>query len=228
MSKKITALFVFGLVLGSLAFAQNLQDNEYYRKSVEFANLSQQALDKGEYVESAEYARQSQEYAALSKKYIEEMLFALRARNSYFAAKARLDAADRARLRNREPDLYAEAAGVFKSATKKFNAKDWNNSIPESRRVVELLKDFESRLGNRPPERGGLAAFYEVKLNPGRRDCLWRIAGFDFVYGDSFQWKRLYDANKEKFPEPGNPDLIEPGMILKIPSIRGETRSGTR
>jgi nucleoid-associated protein YgaU len=99
--------------------------------------------------------------------------------------------------------------------------------------VVELLRDFESRYpiaaaqaGLPPPS--GLAALYEVKLIPHRRDCLWRIAEYDFVYGDPYQWRRLYEANKDKFPQPDNPDLIEPGMILIIPPIRGEQRSGTR
>jgi hypothetical protein len=27
-------------------------------------------------------------------------------------------------------------------------------------------------------------------------------------------------------PQPSNPDLIHPGMILDIPSIRGESREG--
>jgi hypothetical protein len=27
-------------------------------------------------------------------------------------------------------------------------------------------------------------------------------------------------------PDPANPDLIEPGMVIDIPSIRGETREG--
>jgi nucleoid-associated protein YgaU len=91
--------------------------------------------------------------------------------------------------------------------------------------VLELLRDFESRY---PASQSGLAASYEVKLNLQQRDCLWRIAGFDFVYGDPRQWPRLYEANKDKFPQPDNPNLIKPGMILTIPPLRGEARSGTR
>jgi nucleoid-associated protein YgaU len=74
----------------------------------------------------------------------------------------------------------------------------------------------------------GLAAFYRVKLNPAKRDCLWRIAGFDYIYGNPWEWKRLYQANKDSFPDPNNPDLILPDMILTIPPIKGEARSGTR
>jgi nucleoid-associated protein YgaU len=214
--------------------AQSLENNEYYRKSVEFAGLSEKALDEGRYAESAEYARQSQEYAALSKKYIEELLLAYRARSAFVAAKARLDQATRANLRNRAAEVYDEAEKYFRSAETRFNEKQYAQSIPDSNQVVELLRDFESRYPSRQIAESpaafaeGPAAFYEVKLNPQRRDCLWRIAEFDFVYGDPLQWGRLYEANKDAFPDPNNPHLILPGMILRIPPIRGETRSGTR
>jgi nucleoid-associated protein YgaU len=39
-------------------------------------------------------------------------------------------------------------------------------------------------------------------------------------------WKVLYNANKSKMPDPNNPDLIEPGMVIDIPSVKGETREG--
>ncbi|MDR1930724.1 MAG: hypothetical protein LBQ44_08860 [Treponema sp.] len=75
---------------------------------------------------------------------------------------------------------------------------------------------------------GTLAAEYEVKYNPARRDCLWRIAGYTFIYGDPREWRHLYDHNKSSFRYPDNPDLIYPGQILEVPSINGEIRSGRR
>lgn len=53
---------------------------------------------------------------------------------------------------------------------------------------------------------------YKVKYRPERRDCLWRIAG-EF-YEKPIQWKKIYNANKEKI---NDPDLIWPNMLLKIP-----------
>jgi len=47
------------------------------------------------------------------------------------------------------------------------------------------------------------------------------------VYNDPRKWKTLYEANKSKMPQPNNPDLIEPGMILDIPAIKGEVRQGS-
>ncbi|MDR1429824.1 MAG: hypothetical protein LBI85_05995 [Spirochaetaceae bacterium] len=227
MKKCVIVLLLLSLLCAALA-AQSLQDNEYYRQSVEYANLSQKAMDEGDYVLSREHAIKSQEYAALSREYIQAQLLIYRARSSYTAARARMNLADRTNLRNRDRALYDQSSGVFAQATREFNAEDWQNSITSSQRVLELLRDMDSRYAAVDRTDAGLAAFYKVKLNPARRDCLWRIAGFDFVYGNSWEWKRLYEANKENFPDPNNPDLIHPDMVLRIPSIRGEDRSGTR
>jgi nucleoid-associated protein YgaU len=238
---------VFVLIFVSFGIAgvraQSLEKNEYYRLSVDYANRSQQSLEDGDYARSAEYAVESQRYAELSRQYIARMLLAYQARSAYVAAKARLDKAVQWGLASWEADLYADASGAFDSGSAAYDGEDYEACIPDFRKVVELLRDFESR---RPPapapapapaaepeeaapaEETGLAAFYEVKLNLLRRDCLWRIAEFDFIYGDPHQWPRLYEANKDTFPDPDNPNLIVPGQVLKIPPIRGEQRSGTR
>ncbi|MDR0402205.1 MAG: hypothetical protein LBH35_01295 [Treponema sp.] len=152
---KKALLFPAVLFLTAGLFAQSLEKNEYYKKSVELANQSQAALEAADYDAAAEYAIESQKYAALSKQYFDEALAALR-------------------------------------------------------------------------NRGAFAAEYEVKLNPEKRDCLWRIAGFDFVYGNPGEWRRIYEHNKNTFRHPDNPDLIYPGQILEIPSLDGEPRSGRR
>jgi nucleoid-associated protein YgaU len=76
------------------------------------------------------------------------------------------------------------------------------------------------------PERVLLPAQYTVRPWNTFRDCLWNIAGRPWIYGDPTQWRLLYNANKSKMPNPDNPDLIEPGMVLDIPSIKGEERQG--
>jgi nucleoid-associated protein YgaU len=222
MKKRGIVFFLLVCMLGSGLAAQSLEKNEYYKKSLEYAELSRKAIDNGEYEQGSQYAIESQKYAELSKQYIAQMLLAYRARSAYVAAKARVTAAERLNVPSRDKNLWTEVSVYFQSATEKFNAEDYEQSIPDSRKVVELLRDIEAKYHT------GLAAFYTVKLNLQRRDCLWRIAGFDFVYGDSLQWRRLYEANKETFPEPNNPDLIIPGQVLKIPPLRGETRNGTR
>ncbi|MDR0720260.1 MAG: LysM peptidoglycan-binding domain-containing protein [Treponema sp.] len=222
MKKRYIVFLLLICMFGSGLAAQSLEKNEYYKKSVEYADLSRKAIDNGEYERGSEYAIESLKYAELSKQYIAQMLMAYRARSAYVAAKARVTIAERLNIPSRDKNLWTDVSVYFQSATEKFNAEDYEQSIPDSVKVVELLRDIESKY------QAALAASYTVKLNPARRDCLWRIAGFDFVYGDSRQWQRLYEANKDTFPDPRNPDLIRPGQVLKIPSIRGEARSGSR
>jgi nucleoid-associated protein YgaU len=69
-------------------------------------------------------------------------------------------------------------------------------------------------------------ATYTVRPWAVSKDCFWNIAGFPWVYGDPHQWKLIYNANKSKLPDPNNPDSLEPGTVLGIPSIKGEVRQG--
>ena len=55
---------------------------------------------------------------------------------------------------------------------------------------------------------------YTVRLIPGRRESLWRIAGYDFVYGDPRLWRKIWERNRELIEDP---DLILPGWHLYIP-----------
>lgn len=71
-----------------------------------------------------------------------------------------------------------------------------------------------------------LPASYTVRLIPSDRDCLSKIAGYSFVYGDRNRWTELFKANKATLKHPENEDLILPGEVLVIPSIAGEARDG--
>jgi hypothetical protein len=71
-----------------------------------------------------------------------------------------------------------------------------------------------------------LPASYTVRLIPDDRDCLSKIAGYPFVYGDRSQWPLIYRANKATLKHPENADIILQGEVLVIPSIAGETRAG--
>jgi nucleoid-associated protein YgaU len=69
--------------------------------------------------------------------------------------------------------------------------------------------------------------YYKVRLIWRNRDCFWNIAAYPFVYNNGLKWKILYDANKHKLPDINNPDLIYPGVLFEIPSLKGEKREGT-
>lgn len=230
--KRFLCISILMIIILAGISAQSLQNNEYYLKSLEYEKLSAQAMNAGEYAQSQEYAILAQQNAELSRQYIAQMLAIYRARSSLTAARARMNLANQINLKDSNPDLYNEASTFFASAENKFNNEDYDNSYTDSRKVIELLAGIDPRFVPRTEpavsNEGTLAAYYTVKLNTALRDCLWRIAGFSYIYGDPKQWRHIYDANKDSFPEPENPDLILPGMVLKIPSIRGETRSGTR
>ena len=80
-----------------------------------------------------------------------------------------------------------------------------NAKIPKKLKITEV--DISSVKGK----------FYVVQLTPTKRDCLWRIAGYDYIYNDPFKWTILYEANKKTIK---NPDLIYPKQKLIIPSLQ--------
>ena len=55
---------------------------------------------------------------------------------------------------------------------------------------------------------------YTVVYRERLKDCLWRIA--DRYYKDPWQWKKIYNANRDKIKDP---DLIYPGWVLKVPKL---------
>jgi myosin heavy subunit len=76
------------------------------------------------------------------------------------------------------------------------------------------------------------ATSYTVKLVPQNRECLYRISGYDFVFGDPAKWPYLYRSNQSiidngysRFKEKRgssckytrSADLIFPGQVLDIP-----------
>ncbi|AEF86478.1 tetratricopeptide repeat domain protein [Treponema primitia ZAS-2] len=97
------------------------------------------------------------------------------------------------------------------------------NRIAAEAAETEWLTEAEQTAVEQEEESPALAAFYRVVYG----DSLVRIAQRGYIYGDWKQWRRIYEANKAAFPRRGDPDFILPGMILRIPSINGEKRSGT-
>ncbi len=120
---------------------------------------------------------------------------------------------------NNYPELLAKGAIELDSAKVAFNAEDYANASAKARAASETFSGIA--------EFAPLPATYVVRLIPERRDCLWRIAEYPFIYNNPLKWPVLYEANKKTFRDPSNPNLIFPNQVLQIPSIKGETRSGT-
>jgi nucleoid-associated protein YgaU len=98
-------------------------------------------------------------------------------------------------------------------------------------RIRDQIRDVESLLERVKANLPDKPMAYTVREIPGRRDCLWRIAEYQEIYGDPYQWPKLYRANKsgidagyERYvrnveaPKYSRAqDLIFPGQVLDIP-----------
>jgi len=140
------------------------------------------------------------------------------AQSAIAAANEKLNLAVFRNAENNFPAELVSGKASLEAAKKAFDASDYATATEKANKAYNILAAI--------PAFAPLPATYTVRLIPGRRDCLWRIAGYSFVYNNPLKWRVLYDANKSTFKDPSNPDLIFPGQILDIPSIYGEVREG--
>ena len=229
----ILALVVLGFIATALP-AQSLLDNEYYKKGQALKAQSDAALAAGDYDAATTLAAQAEEQFGKSDAYVEEMLGRYRA-NGWLARGNELLGQTKAAGKDKSsPELFAEAADDIASAKACYDGGTYEDSIDFSKRAIETLESIPGvepvavEPVAEPVEPGApeLPATYTVRLILERRDCLWRIAGYPFVYNNPWKWKVLYEANRDILLEPDNPDLIEVGQVLTIPSIAGEVRDG--
>ena len=134
-------------------------------------------------------------------------------------AQARYDWAISKNAENNYPELIGKGGSELDAAKAAMNAEDYKGASDKARAALVTLSSIK--------EFAPLPEKYVVRLIPARRDCLWRIAEYAFIYNNPLKWPVLYEANKKTFKDPSNPDLIFPNQVLVIPSIKGETRSGT-
>ena len=214
---------LLAIAVMTLSSQSLLTDNANYKKVKDLKRLQVQAYENADYPEVIRLSEEIDRYTALLNKEIEVQLAAYRARSSLTMLNDRLAQASRWNAQKNFPTELAQGQALYDQAYKEFNTqKDYVTSLATSKRGLEIL----SVVKYIAPE-SNLPAFYVVRLLPGNTDCLWNIAGYDFIYSDPWKWKTLYAANKSKLPQEENPDLILPQMILTIPSLDGEVRSGT-
>ena len=214
----------------------SLRNNRYYMESLRLTDLAQESYEFGDYDGSARYAEEALRYAQLSDEYVALQLKIKETDDAIAAAKSRIDWAAQTGAARANPDEYGAAEQAYGEAVAYREEEAWDNAIAAAGRVVDAL----AYLGGSPPaaaktpapaaapagETPALPAQYTVRPWAVSRDCFWNIAGRPWAYGDPYKWRLLYNANKAKLPDPNNPDLIEPGMVLDIPGAQGETRKG--
>lgn len=219
--KKILLSFLF-LYCVVCAFALSYDDNEFQRKSRAYAELSRKALDEGDYTASIEYSLLSEEHARLSAEFIQKMLARVEAEQAMNKARTRYQWAKNNNAERRYPDLFGEATEALSAGDVAFSEESYDVATSCAARVLKALQGVEgdeSMFAELPET-------YEVRTWRGERDCLWNIAELPGVFGNAMEWEKLYKANKDILPGFGDPNFIVPGMILRIPSIKGEKRVG--
>ena len=256
MNRRIALILLMSLLFTIPIFAavdtdgesvpHGIRNNEYYLESVRLTKLAHETFEYGDYDASAGFAEEAIRYVQLSNEFIALQLIV--------EAKRYLDWADANNISGLYPNEYNEGKINYEvSVITHFN-EEWNESISASIVSIEILSSLEALFHGTPaamvrePSSASsasrpaaltstgtarraadgtpLPSQYTVRPWATAKDCLWNIAGYSWVYGDPWQWKVLYEANKSKLPDPNNPDLINPGMVLDIPARSGETRQG--
>lgn len=233
MKKLIPSILLIATVCIGAVQAQNLLDNESYKKAVQLRDQAHQAFSSGQYDQAAKLSQQAEVYAKQAVQVAQQLALGYRATNLLNIAKARVTYGESIKAPSRYPAEWKTAQEQLPVAQKDYDAKAFTESMTASRAVIDALKNIQPEVAaaapvaQPQPAQHVLPAYYTVRLIPNHRDCFWQIAGYPFVYGNPLKWPILYQANKKVLQDPNNPNLIQPGMVFTIPSINGEKREGT-
>ena len=217
MKKLISELTV--LVMAASIFAASYTNNTYQKLANEYTKKAEAALDAGEYEDAIEFSKKAEENAALSKAYIEMMLAKTDAEESIKLAKNQLAYAESIDAERNFPMAYTNAKEELANAESAFEGEDYAKAKEYAKACLASLDGI--RVVTPLPE------FYIVRPWAETKDCYWNISGRPYIYNNPLLWAKLYPANKQNMPKPEDPNLIHPGMKMKVPSITGEYRNGT-
>lgn len=217
MKKLFSVLFVALLTLS--VFAVSYKNNTYQKLADEYTKKAEYALDSGAYDDAVEYAKKAEENAALSEAYIKAMMARGDAENAIKMAKNQIAWAEKIDAPNTYPMAYTSAKENLANAENSFASEDFVSAKDYANACIAALDGIKQVTP--------LPEFYIVRPWAETKDCYWNISGRPYVYNNPLLWENLYQANKDGMPKPEDPNLIHPGMKMKIPSLTGEYRSGT-
>ena len=216
--KKLFSVLVVALLTLSV-FAVSYKNNTYQKLADEYTKKAEHALDAGQYDDAVEYSKKAEENAALSEAYIKMMMARVDAEDAINMAKNQIAWAEKIDAPNTFPMAYSSAKENLASAESSFSAEDYLKAEEYAKASIAALDGIS--------EVTPLPEFYIVRPWAETKDCYWNISGRPYVYNNPLLWENLYQANKDGMPKPEDPNLIHPGMKMKIPSLTGEKRSGT-
>ena len=107
-----------------------------------------------------------------------------------------------------QQNLLEQAKEVWKKGVEERNQGRYKLAAEYFQEARQLLEVFKTQAVN------PVTPLYVVRLIPERRDCLWRIAEYDYVYGNPYLWPKIWRRNRKLIQ---HPDLIHPGWKLVIP-----------
>jgi len=193
-------------------------NNPYYKESLRYKALAEEAFEYGDYDAAATYAAEALKNAQLSDEYIALQLTIKSAKDALASAKTRLEWATGIGADKTYPKQYASAQAYYDEAETALNEDRWQDSLDASKKVIDSLASVQ--------QLAPLPSRYTVRPWAQTKDCFWNISAYTFVYNDPTKWRVLYEKNKAKLRQPDNPNLIHPGLVLEIPSLYGEVRDG--
>jgi tetratricopeptide (TPR) repeat protein len=208
--------------------------NKYLDESLRLQKLANQLFAGGDYDKAAKYAVDAIQAASASDIYVKQQLKIYVVNNKMDTALQRLAWADMSEAKRYFPSEFYDAKTYYNLGLIARDAKKWDDAINNADKVIAALavvaappENLAAAQENKKMANGTpLPSQYTVRPWDTYGDCFWNIAGRSWAYGDPRRWPILYQANKKKLLDPDNPDLIEPGMIMDIPSINGEKREG--
>ncbi len=109
-----------------------------------------------------------------------------------------------AKVQGLEKEISTTRAMVLAANREIEKVKDQTNSL------LDRVKKLEDELAKKPEVKLAPKNVYRVE----KGDSLWKISSYRNIYNDPYQWKKIYQANRDKVK---NPDLIYIGQRLVIP-----------
>jgi hypothetical protein len=137
--KRAVALIVLGVIWVSSVMAQNLLDNEDYRRARELRAEAQTALDRGEYEEAESLALEAEEYSRRAERTAEDLRDRYRAVNAQTRARRHINEAERMNAEDFFPELWAEAIGYYDEGTQQLEDEQWLECIETFAKVGPVV-----------------------------------------------------------------------------------------
>ncbi len=215
--KKVILLITISL-FGYMIFAISYKNNTYQKLADQYTNEAQRAFDAGEYEKAQDYSQKAVENAQLSEAFIKKMVAKSNADTQMRLAANKLSWAKGIKADKNFPMAYTDGQKNYESSKTNYGNEDYVAAADFAKKVLTALADVR--------EITPLPEFYIVRPWLQSKDCFWNISGRPYVYNNPLLWENLFQANKDNIPDSKNPNLILPGMKMKIPSLSGEYREG--